>query len=586
MERSLSASELSDETRDYLDRRIDSLGMSTRATKACEFAGIESLGELALAKQGALERMPNCGPKTVAELEKKLSQFGLSLGMCIAGWQPSRRRSKLAIGTKLLAPENSARITVSRHAACLEEELQNFVGLIEQGRNLEIVSKIWGFGGNGCRTLESVGLEYQVSRERVRQIAERVKRLLSKNNVDTPWLARAIKTLAELTPSTPQDLALQLRKRGVTRSDFDVDALSQACKLAGRRFPFAKRQYGAVTLVVAIAEESKIVAFSQAAQRLTMSKGCVNFEAVCDELGIDEPNRPRIKRCVALINCVWLDHEQRWFMSSLTTRNRLVNLASKVFWVTPKVSVAELRKAVAKERRLASAPPTAVMARFLEVVGLADVEGGIAILKPHINVSGAVTSGGVEETLVDVLRKEGPVLGWDKFQALSIARGVNPFSFAIYTAKSPMISRLARGVFAPVGEPVQPGIVEQVAAEVIAARKPAEWGWLPAGTLWCAIQLNTTVITSGRTSIPSFVCEYTEGQWSTNLDGCVSREGLKCGNGFLWGFRRTLVNFGAEAGDVLVIEFNAQTRTATLYISDDELTEAFEEGKPPQIENI
>lgn len=586
MGRSLNASDLSEEARGYLDLCIDDLDMSTRATNVCVLAGFGSLGELAQARRNNLERVPNCGRKTVAELEEKLAQFGLSLGMSISGWQPSRRPPKLAHRTRSVPPPGPPSVALSSGARCLEDELQDFVGLVAEGRDLLIVSKYWGFGGGGRRTLESVGAEHQMTRERVRQIAQRVERRLKRYSIDTPWLVRAVATVAELSPATPQELARRMHESGISKSEFGIDALSFACELTGSRFPFAMRRYGEIELVVWMKDKDKISEFFRAARKMTSSQGCVNFEALCDDLSIEEPARSRIKACVSSMDCAWLDQDQRWFMASGTARNRLVNLASKVFWVSPNVSVFELRKAVAKETRLAGVPPAAVMARFLEAVGLADVEGDIAKLKPDIDVSQAISPGGVEDTLVSVLREKGPVLGWDKFQEFSMARGINPISFGIYASKSPAISRLARGVYAPIGEPVPPGVVEEIAAEVMAARKPAEWGWLPRGTLWCAIPLNTTVLTAGSSAIPSFVYEYAEGEWSACIAGRAASGDLKCANGFVWGFRRILVNAGAEAGDVFVIEFDAQLRVATLYIGDEELADAFEAGQPPPIENV
>lgn len=580
MGRSVSAADLSEEARRYLDLRIDDLDMSARATNVCAFVGIGSLGELAQAHANDLERVPNCGRKTIVELEEKLAEFDLALGMRIAGWEPQHRRPKNPDGTP---PPRPPRVAVSRNAASLEEELRDFVGLIAQGRNLDIVTKLWGFGGQGRRTLESVGDEYAMTRERTRQIAQKVERRLKRYNVDTPWLTRAVEAVTELSPAPPKDLARSLRERGIAKSDFDVGALGFACELVGRRFPFTTRQYGKAELVVRV-KDDKIAEFHRAARRLTASQGCVNFEAVCDDLAIEGSERTRIEACVEALDCVWLDRHRGWFMANGVSRNRLANLASKVFWVAPKVSVAELRKAVAKEPRLASAPPTAVMARFLEVAGLAEVEGDIAVLKPGVDVADAISLGSVEETLIRVLREDGPVMGWDKFQDASMARGVNPTSFGILASKSPAISRLARGVYAPVGEPVPPGVVEEVAAEVAAARKPAEWGWLPRGTLWCAIPLNTTVLTAGRTSIPSFVYEYAEGEWAARMAGRAIAEQIKCGNGFVWGFRRTLTNAGAEAGDVFVVEFDASARVTTLYLGDDELVDAFEAGNPPPVE--
>ncbi|RYE39726.1 MAG: hypothetical protein EOP21_10350 [Hyphomicrobiales bacterium] len=248
------------------------------------------------------------------------------------------------------------------------------------------------------------------------------------------------------------------------------------------------------------------------------------------------------------------------------------------------MSVVELRKAVGKEPRLASVPPTAVLGRFLEAVGIADVVGDYATLKPGVDVSSAISPGGVEETLIRVLREEGPVLAWEKFQDACMARGINPVSFGIYVSKSPAISRLARGVYALVGEAVQPGVVEEIAAQVTASRKPAEWGWLPQGTLWFAIPLNTTVLTSGSVTVPSFIGEYAEGEWSAKLGGRNLVDTVKCGKGFAWGFKRALVNAGAEAGDILVLEFDPTSRSVGLHIGDDELVDHFEAGKPPSVD--
>jgi hypothetical protein len=122
-------------------------------------------------------------------------------------------------------------------------------------------------------------------------------------------------------------------------------------------------------------------------------------------------------------------------------------------------------------------------------------------------------------------------------------------------------------------------------AEEAATRKPAEWGWLPRGTLWCAIPINTTVLTAGSASIPSFVQEYADGEWAARLGARVATDRFKCGNGFVWGFKRTLVNAGAESGDVLVLEFNAAARVVTVYVGDDALTDQFEAGTPPLIED-
>jgi DNA-directed RNA polymerase alpha subunit len=50
------------------------------------WGGITLIGELVQMSEERLMREPNIGPASVAQLKKTLSEFGLSLGMEIPGW--------------------------------------------------------------------------------------------------------------------------------------------------------------------------------------------------------------------------------------------------------------------------------------------------------------------------------------------------------------------------------------------------------------------------------------------------------------------------------------------------------------------
>ena len=55
--------------------------------------------------------------------------------------------------------------------ACLEDELEVILTAFADDRGVEMISKLLGWSGHGRRTLESVGNEFGITRERVRQIA-------------------------------------------------------------------------------------------------------------------------------------------------------------------------------------------------------------------------------------------------------------------------------------------------------------------------------------------------------------------------------------------------------------------------------
>jgi hypothetical protein len=298
---------------------------------------------------------------------------------------------------------------------------------------------------------------------------------------------------------------------------------------------------------------------------------------VCDELHIDEAQRNKFRVLVPVGRVYdWLDDDRHWIVPARPIRNRLANLVGKVFSVAPEISLPELRRAIARARRLAVVPPTPVLAKFLETFGLATIRNNRAIAAKDF--CPAATLVGTEATLFDVLRSHGPALVWDRFRDLCMAEGMNPITFSIYLSGSPIIARVAQGIYSLAGAHIPPGMVEELERETFASRKSPEWGWSPRGTLWYALRVNATVLTSGSIYVPSFLAEIAEGEWSPAVDGRLTDSVIKCNNRFLWGLRRPLLYAGAESGDVCILEFDISARKVSLHIGDEELADMWESG--------
>jgi len=253
--------------------------------------------------------------------------------------------------------------------------------------------------------------------------------------------------------------------------------------------------------------------------------------------------------------------------------------------VAPHVYLTELRKAVARSRRLAVVPPVGVLAHFVERFELASVsDGRVSAIS---DFAGAIASGGAESILVSVLRRHGPILGWDRFQELCMAAGMNPVTFGIYVCGSPIIARVTRGIYSLVGADIPPGAVEDLEREVATSRKPAEWGWSPRGTLWYARPITGTLLAAGSVPITRFVADIADGEWKACFDRRELDGSIKCSNGFLWGLRQPLINAGAEPGDVSIFEFDLSKRTVNITLGGEELADMWESGNidlpPPEI---
>jgi hypothetical protein len=266
-----------------------------------------------------------------------------------------------------------------------------------------------------------------------------------------------------------------------------------------------------------------------------------------------------------------------WLFSTGVPRNRLSNLVAKILSVTPHLYLSELRKAVARSRRLAVVPPVTVLAQFLEKFELASVSEGRA--SALSDFAGVIRPDSVEAVLVSVLRIHGPILGWDRFQELCVAAGMNPTTFGIYACGSSVVAKVTRGIYSLVGAEILPGTVEDLKREVAASRKAAEWGWSPRGTLWYALPVTETVIASGSVKVGQFIADIADGEWKVCVSGRELEGKMKCGNGFLWGLRRPLVNAGAEREDVAILEFDVSKRTVNITLGSEELIDMWDTGE-------
>jgi hypothetical protein len=561
--------------------RLSELDFSRRASNVFIQQGLEFVGDLVRRSEIGLLRAKDCGRITTAEISDKLAKLGLSLGTEISDWDPEvaeQERSSERAEQKATLAEVRNIFSVLPVPKCLEDELVGILGTVAKDRNHEAIWKLQGWTGLGQRTLESVGQEYGVTRERIRQIAARASEKIWDADFDTPWLDKAVVVARETCPALPGEIASTLRERGISRSAFDPSGLSTACETFNRKKGFVRVVLGQTTLYEEKKHEGKTRAFFRLARRLTSANGCANFETVCDEVGVP-PDRREAFRRIATVNgiCEWLDEERNWLLGIGLTRNRLSNLVAKVLHVAPELPLSELRRAVAKSKRLASPPPSSVLATFVERMGLARIEDNRVVALSTF--PDALEPGGAEEKMLGVLKAHGSVLSIEKLQELCVAAGMNPITIGIYVSNSPIIARLARGVYGLVGADVPPGVVEEVGRELTASRKAAEWGWSAKGSLWCAVHLNRVTLTSGAITVPRFVSEFAEGEWQPTLAGREVDGTVKCRDGFLWGLKRPFSNAGVEPGDVCILEFERTTRIVRITIGGEDLIDLWESGE-------
>jgi hypothetical protein len=275
----------------------------------------------------------------------------LRLGTTIENW--NSKASFRDEGTAIEIEKQKKFGPLLKAAKVVEEELISIVALETGDRNVRLLTKLWGWFGKQPTTLESVGTEFNVTRERVRQAAASVSKRISKGKLAAPLVLAVARLIRRSCPATADELIRQLQTAGLSRVGVHPLGVANACEMLGIPLELQSVSFGKI-IVYSLEELSlPFKEFEREARRRTQSSGCVNFEASCDELGIGEPIRAKFRGVITETKeFVWLNEEKTWFYSQRVVRNRLLNIASKVLAVCPEIRAAELRAAVARSRRL------------------------------------------------------------------------------------------------------------------------------------------------------------------------------------------------------------------------------------------
>ena len=530
-------------------RRLDSFPLSTRALNCLRDAHLGTVGSLILIQSSDFLRLPNAGVKTLAELRSLLA--GLGLGFL--GEFP------LAQTIDKSADEEP------RLASFLEVELRQALELVCKERNIEILSKLWGWDGAPPRTLDSVGKEFSLTRERVRQIEERATRRLASLQPPLPLVMKATKFIALSVPARLANISEGLRDSKLSKVLFDVDGLALATKLFRKDWRFERVAIGNVALLCHIGESKKYRNAVLALRRRTSQNGCTSFAGLAADAEIPAAQLEKLK-CIflALPEVEWLDDEKDWLLSNEPARNRLANISSKVLSVAPQLQLSELRRALSRSRRLSVCPPGRVIARFVEYFKLGSVVNSVVFANPACALE--VGSATIEGVMLRVLDENSGVMDGEAFAEKCIESGVNAISFYQYRHGSPLICPLGSGVFAKVGIVPPIGLLEQIVARRRSATRSSEYGWLPNGTLWFGFELTRLVITAGGVRLPRFVADLVQGAWDLKLADQTNFGRAKCSEIFISSLSKAFLALGAEPSDLAVLEFDLKNRILQLRV--------------------
>jgi hypothetical protein len=343
---------------------IKELLLSVRARNILSRVDAKFLGDIAQLSKGQILSISNSGVRTLAELEALLASHGLQLETRIPDWSRDRvtvisKRLKAQIAESAKERTNQLLAAIEPAAPqILEAELSRIVRAFENERNTDLLLKLWGWAGNDPRVLESVGQEFNLTRERVRQIESRALKRFSMCQFELPFLHRAMDCVKTCVPMLDVSISERLHVAKVSKNRFSVWGLKKSAEIFKLRWPFETVSLGEKRILTARGEGHRCRRAIIELRRKTSDRGLTSIAALASEVGFEDSRSSALRIFLdTAVDVAWLDDAKEWLFLPEVPRNRLFNLCSKVLSVCPEIRTAELRRAVGRSRRLAMVPP-------------------------------------------------------------------------------------------------------------------------------------------------------------------------------------------------------------------------------------
>jgi hypothetical protein len=454
----------------------------------------------------------------------------------------------------------------------LEEELAGLLAHERNSRNRELVLKYLGWDGIGTRTLEVVGSEYKLTRERVRQICDRHLEYLKARKAFLPVLDRTLKFIRESLPATVEEIEGKLATAGLAETPFKLECIKRAAEVLGRTCPFVLETAHQKSYALAQASAGLAAGILQVARKSISHWGVTTIEDVTAQVRQTKGASLDVGFAAKVLKTQddfeWLDETSGWFWLTSVGRNSLLTQIDKVLSVAARIPVSELRVGVSRNhRREGFAPPQRVLLALCRRLPGCRVEENIVVADPPRDW--AETLADTERTLAGVLKEHGPVLERQRLEDLCTARGLRRETFFIHLTYSPVIERFAQGVYGLRGSAVPPGLAESLATRRSKSKLIRDYGWKDDGRIEILYRLSKSVLSNGIVSVPAGIRQYVQGRFTLKTADLMEVGNLVVRDTSAWGLGPFFRRRGGEPGDTLTIRFDLKQRVVVVELGDE-----------------
>ncbi|MBO1112130.1 hypothetical protein GG851_04200 [Bordetella petrii] len=349
-------------------------------------------------------------------------------------------------------------------------------------RLADIFALRYGVDGEAHTTLQVIGDRYGLTRERIRQIVEKMVERSARMQLLTPHIDRLADEIRPLLPATMDAVDTQLRGRLGER--LSIESVSRFCReILGRNIvaltdrPADMAYLWSPTVIdPATHDVTRIRAARDAALRLIRSCGAAQAMfvagAASEITGTGLTPDEAMQGCRMVPGFEWLSERDGWFWFGEGNENRLVTIALKVLAVSGRrVDAEEILASFIRARRgyyppeqlrpYLIEPPLQIVVEVLRrVKGLKNVQSDDFLLDKPVPVETVLSD--AELAVYSLMRDNGNIISRHTLVTELVKTGkVKLMALHVSLNSSPIYRQLDRGVFALRGATLNPASLRE-----------------------------------------------------------------------------------------------------------------------------
>lgn len=475
----------------------------------------------------------------------------------------------------------------------LEEQLLQYMMMLtkSKGDRLKAIMARFGWSGFKPVTLEKAGEMMGVTRERVRQVQNKIIKSIPPTKIYMPGIDAAIEAIENKAPISVAKAGMLLKECGISERKFNPAGLLDAAAILNHETSLRIDKIKGKDMVLFDSDARQMSEIATIARKLAGQCGVTNIFQVVDnaskqDIELDEEIVRRVLK--SFERFVFLDDDWFWATDIPVNRNRLINVTKRILSVVSPQSILSLREGVRRAyrgRALSSArhrgllvPPNVILRKFYETNTEFNISNDKVSSRSPLEYSKEL--GETERVIVEVLRSSPTgLLDRKTFIESCIDRGVNENTIQLFTSYSPIVDHVGVDIWKLRGVIVDPAAIEAMReANYLKPREKrvSEYYWTEEGALRVIVKM-PSIKGSLVVGCPSGFKRYLAGREFE----CYSKEsGKRCGvlkvteNGTTYGYGTFIRQFGVDEGDVLISDFDINDARVFLEIGGDDLLDS------------